>query len=134
MDITVTTENARVPVSVLHIHGNLDSSTYEAFLAQAEALIDGGAHHLLIDIGHTAHISSAGLRAFHSLFNKLRALHPDEDLSEDEVMQGIKAGTYHSPHLKLVNMSEAIKAVFEMTGFDMYIETYDDVKQALASF
>lgn len=134
MDIEVRTENGRVPVTVVHVHGNLDSASYEDFQSKAEALIAGGAHHMLIDLAHVSHVSSAGFRAFHTLFNKLRAIHLDDNLSEGDVMQGIKAGTYHSPHLKLVNMSVEIKSVFEMSGFDMYLETYDDVKQAVASF
>jgi len=134
MDFKVSTESGRVPVTVLHVDGNLDSSSYEAFQAKAEELIAGGTRYLLVDLGHAPYVSSAGLRAFHALFNKLRTIHPDDDVNEEEVMQGIKAGTYKSPHLKLLNLSKDAQTAFEMGGFDMYIETFTDLKKAIASF
>jgi anti-anti-sigma regulatory factor len=50
------------------------------------------------------------------------------------VKEGISSGTYKSPHLKLLNLSKETKTTFEMSGFDMFIETYDDRKKAIASF
>jgi len=130
----VATENARVPVTVLHVDGNIDSSTYQAFQAKVDQLIDEGARHLLIDLSHTPFVSSAGFRALHQIFNKLRSLEPNASQSEADVKKGISAGTYKSPHLKLLNLSRETRTTFEMSGFDMFIETYDDRKMALNSF
>lgn len=134
MEIKVSTENARVPVTVLHVDGNIDASTYQQFQAKAEELIKGGAHYLLVDLSHAPYVSSAGFRVLHQLFNQLRYLHPASNLSEEEVRKGISAGTYKSPHLKLLNLSKETKTTFEMSGFDMFIETFDDRKTAIASF
>jgi anti-anti-sigma factor len=132
MDIKVSTENGNVPVTVLHLDGKLDSSTYQAFQTKAEELIKGGSRHFLIDLSHTPYISSAGLRALHSLFNQLRALTPD--VTDEEMRKGINAGTYKSPHLKLLNLSKDARTAFEMAGFDMYIEVFDDMKKAFEAF
>lgn len=134
MEIKVSTENGRVPVTVIHVDGNIDSSTYQTFQAKAEELIDGGARHILIDLSHAPYVSSAGFRALHQIFNKLRSIHPDSNLGEEEMRKGISAGTYKSPHLKLLNLSKETKTTFDMSGFDMFIETYDDRKTAIASF
>lgn len=134
MEIKVTTASGRVPVTIMHITGDLDSSSYMDFLSKAEELISGGASHVLVDLTHSRYVSSAGFRALHTLFNRLRALHPAGELSEDEVRKGISAGTYTSPHLKLLNLSKETKATFELTGFDMYIETFTDMKKAIAAF
>ena len=134
MEIKVFTENGRVPVTVMHVDGNIDASTYEAFQAKADELIKGGARHILVDLAHAPFVSSAGLRAIQTLFNTLRAMNPDENLSDNEVKKGISAGTYKSPHLKLLNLSDETKAVFEMSGFDMFIETHSDKATAVASF
>jgi len=80
MEIKVSTENGRVPVTIIHIDGNLDSSSHTKFQARAEELIKGGAHHILVDL------------------------------------------------------SSQTKTVFTTTGFDMYIEEYDDLKKAIAAF
>ena len=134
MEIKISTENGKVPVTVLHVDGNIDSATSDIFKAKADELINGGARHILVDLSHVPFVSSAGLRAFHGIFNTLRSLHPDANLSNDDVKKGISAGTYKSPHLKLLNLSKETKATFELSGFDMYIETYTDRETAIASF
>lgn len=134
MDVKVSTENGRVPVTVVHVDGNIDSSTYEAFQAKADELIQSGSRYLLIDLTHAPYISSAGLRALHSIYNKLRSLNPDAQLSDEDIRKGISAGTYKSPHLKLLNLSKEAATSFKMAGFDMYIETFNDMKSAIASF
>ena len=132
MEIKVSKEDGRVPVTLIHVDGNIDSSTAESFRSQVEDLINGGARDILIDLAHVPYISSAGLRALHALFNQLRELSPD--VSDLEMREGIRAGTYKSPHLKLVNISPDARKAFDMAGFDMYIAVFDDLKQGVASF
>jgi len=134
MDIKVFTENGRVPVTVMHVDGNIDSATYEEFKAKADDLIKGGARHILVDLAHAPFVSSAGLRALHSLFNELRTLNPETKLSDEDVKKGISAGTYKSPHLKLLNLSKETQTAFTLSGFDMFIETFTDRKTAIDSF
>ena len=134
MEIKVFTENGRVPVTVMHVDGNIDSATHEEFQSKAEEAIKGGARHILVDLSHTKFVSSAGLRALNNLFNELRSFDPDSNLSDEEMKKGISAGTYKSPHLKLLNLSQDARTAFEMAGFDMFIETHTDMKTAVASF
>lgn len=134
MEIKVSTESGRVPVTVLHVDGNIDSSTYEQFQSTAKKLIEEGARYLLVDLSHAPFVSSAGLRALHALFNELRSRHPNADLSDEQMKKGISAGTYKSPHLKLLNLSPETRTAFETSGFDMYIDTFTDRNTAIASF
>ena len=134
MEIKVSTESGRVPVTVLHVDGNIDSSTYEQFQSTARKLIDEGARYILVDLSHAPFVSSAGLRALHSLFNELRSRNPEASLSDEQIKRGISAGTYKSPHLKMLNLSPETRTAFEMSGFDMYIDTFTDRKSAIASF
>lgn len=134
MEIKTATESGRVPITVIQVNGNIDSSSYEAFQSSVNETIENGARFILIDLTQAEYISSAGFRAFNNIFNKLRALHPDTNLSEDEVKRGISAGTYKSPHLKLLGLSDNTKTSFKLAGFDMFIETFTDKKTAIASF
>ena len=134
MEIKVSTESGRVPVTVLHVDGNIDSSTYEQFQSTARKLIDEGARYILVDLSHAPFVSSAGLRALHSLFNELRSRNPEASLSDEQIKRGISAGTHKSPHLKMLNLSPETRTAFEMSGFDMYIDTFTDRKSAIASF
>ena len=134
MEIKVSTENGRVPVTVLHVDGNIDSSTYEQFQSTAKKLIADGARYLLVDLSHAPFVSSAGLRALHTLFNELRSRNPEANLSDDEMKKGVSAGTFKSPHLKLLNPSPETRSAFETSGFDMYIDSFTDRNAAIASF
>jgi anti-anti-sigma factor len=134
MEIKVSTENGRVPVTVLHVDGNIDSSTYEQFQSRGKQLIEEGARYILVDLSHAPFVSSAGLRALHTLFNELRGRNPEANLSDEQLKKGISAGTYKSPHLKLLNLSPETKTAFETSGFDMYIDTFTDKNKAIASF
>lgn len=132
MNIKVTTEQSRVPVTVVHVNGDIDSATHQAFQSAAEQLITDGARYLLINLKETPYISSAGLRALHVLFNKLRSFH--KDVNDDDLRLQMKAGKYKSPYIKVANLSPQTKDAFELSGFETYIEVFDDVGKAVASF
>lgn len=132
MEIKVSEERGTVPVSVMHVAGNIDSSTYEAFQARADELMQAGARRLLIDLEEVPLVTSAGLRALNSIFNRLRELTPD--VSDEEMRSGINAGTYKSPHLKLLKPSKASTIALEHSGFSMFLETFTDMKAAVNSY
>jgi anti-anti-sigma factor len=132
MELKITTENGRVPVTVMHVDGNIDSLTYEAFLAKVDELMNAGTRYLLIDLEHVPLVSSAGLRAFNNVFSRLRELTPD--VSDEEMRKGINAGTYKSPHLKLANPSNATRLSLDTSGFSLFLEIVQDLKSGVASF
>ena len=132
MEIKVSTEKGLRPISVIHVNGNIDSASYEKFQSEAESLIMAGTRDILVDLTEVRFVSSAGIRALHAIFNKLRDLSPD--ISDDEMRKGINNGSYKSPHLKLLNPSKETLATLNMTGLDMYIENFNDLKKAVSSF
>lgn len=129
MDISTSQETGRVPVTVLHVKGNVDSTTYQEFQAAAEKLIAEGAKDLLIDLREVPYMSSAGLRALNQIYNKFRA---GEDKSQ--VTKGVTAGTYTSPHLKLLAPSKRVLETLKMSGFDMFLDIQSNLHHAVASF
>jgi anti-anti-sigma factor len=132
MEIHVSTENARVPVTLVTVSGNVDTNSFEPLMARMQGLINGGARHFLLDLEKVPYMGSAGLRVLNSMFNQLRVL--NSSMSEDEVLTAVNAGTYKSPYLKLLNMSKQSQVAFETAGFDMFLETFTDLKTALNSF
>jgi hypothetical protein len=118
----------------MHIDGDLDSASYPEFQKKANELVKNGARYILIDFSRSSYVSSAGLRALNQLFKDLNSLHQNTAPSNQDVMKGINEGTYTSPYLKVANISTGTKSVFKETGFDMYIEVFDDMKKAIASF
>jgi len=132
MEITVTQEQGRVPVIILHVKGDVNAATADEFQAQAQKAYDDGARDMLIDLSGVSLLSSAGLRALHSIFNMLRSESSEE--SDEAVRKGLIDGTFKSPHLKLLKPNQNVNQVLRMSGFDMFLEIYDDLKKAVASF
>lgn len=124
--------NARVPITVISPIGNIDSSNFHTFQAYVEEQVANGAHYVLLNFQTTTHISSAGLRVIHNLFNKLRELH--NEISDDELRKQMSAGAYKSPYLKVCSLSPMMAEVFQLGGFDIYIEMLQDEATALKSF
>jgi anti-anti-sigma factor len=132
MEITSTIKNVDVPVTVVRVNGDIDSSSHHVFQAEVERLISHGAGRILVDLAGAPFISSAGLRALHHIFNQLRTLHKDVD--DDTLRRKMNMGAYKSPYLKVVNLSKEAREVFELGGFDTYIEVHDNEEKAIASF
>jgi anti-anti-sigma factor len=132
MEITVTQEQGRVPVTILHVKGDVNAATVDQFQAQAQQVCDDGARDMLIDLSGVSILSSAGLRALHSIFNILRSDSTEE--SDESMRKGLVDGTFKSPHLKLLKPNQNVNQVLHMSGFDMFLEIYDDLKEAIASY
>jgi hypothetical protein len=132
METTVSTVQGRVPITVIHVSGNIDSSTYEAFQVKAEELISAGSRYLLVDLEKTPLVTSAGLRSLNNIFNRLRTLSPD--VSDEDMKKGINAGTYKSPHLKLLKPSKASVIALENSGFSLFLDIFTDLQKAIGAF
>jgi anti-anti-sigma factor len=132
MEISVSQEQGRVPVTVFRITGDINVSTYEQLQAQAHQAFEAGTRNLLLDLTGVDYISSAGIRALNHIFNLLRTTAPGE--SDEAIRQGLSDGTFKSPHLKLLGPSDKVKEVLSMAGVDMFLEIHSDRQAAIASF
>ena len=130
MDIVVSQVEGRVPVTVFQITGPIISE--EQLVAQAQQAFPKGMGNLLIDLTAVPYITSQGLRALHAIYTLLRTDAPNE--SDEAVKQGIRAGTFSTPHLKLLNPSPKVVEVLHLTGYDMFIDSYRDRDAAIAAF
>jgi len=131
-EINSTVQNANVPVTIINIKGDVDASNYEIFQTETEKIISDGAKYVLLDLQGVDYMSSAGLRVIHGLFNKLRQIH--QDTNDDELRKKMSTGAYKSPYIKVVNLTTKVKEVFELGGFETYLEVYDDLNSAVNSF
>ncbi len=132
MEIKVTQENGHVPVTVLHLNGDLDSSNYDQLEAQAERAIANGACYILLDMARVPFMSSAGIRAIYKIFTWLRNLPDGED--EEALKTTLRDGTYRSRRLKLLNISSQVQKTLATAGMDVFLENFHDLKKAVDSF
>ena len=132
MEIRVLSAWGRVPVAVFHIAGDIDTQSYEELEARAEKAHAEGAADMVLDLSQVGYVSSAGIRAINQIYRLLRTNAPGE--SEEAVREGIKAGTFKSPHLKLASLNPRVREALTFAGVDMFIEFHPDLASAVESF
>jgi len=136
IDLTISTVQGRVPVTVLHLRGDLDASNYEDLIAEAQGAYDAGARDVLLDLSEVRYISSSGLVALQSIaallrggqvadtnegWGALRAVQRDREIGLQQ-------------HFKLLNPQPRVRQVLATVGFDRFLQTFDVLEVAVASF
>ncbi|MDK1027858.1 MAG: STAS domain-containing protein [Anaerolineae bacterium] len=132
MDVTISQEQGRVPVSVIQIAGKTDSASAEEFRIKVLEEIERGARYIVLDLSKVPYMSSAGLRVLNEVFNKLRELSPED--ADQDIYKHIADGSYNSPHMKLLNPTKDVLEVLKMSGFDMLVSIEKDLNKAVTSF
>jgi anti-sigma B factor antagonist len=117
---------------VFHISGEIAAATYKELEQQADEAFEAGMRDLLLDLTDVSFLSSSGLRAIHHIFTLLRTDSAED--SDDTVRKGVRAGTYKSPHLKLLRPSPKVLKVLQTSGFDMFLDIHSDLQKAVDSF
>lgn len=83
-------------ITILGLHGRMDSVTSPKVEQQLVSLIENGAHHLVVDCAQLAYISSAGLRVF---------------------LMAAKRVTQVKGKITFTMLNNEVRQVFDLTGF-----------------
>lgn len=136
MDILTSEAVGRVPVTVVHLDGQLDGQTYQMLIDKARELYQAGARNFLIDLANLSYISSAGLVALHSI----ALLTSGGELPDPEAgwatfrAMGKTSAASVQEHIKLLNPREEVKSVLDMVGFSRVFSMFTDLNEAVKSF
>ena len=129
LQIKQSQQEARVSVTVFELDGDLDASNYEQFLKKSLEAVEMGARYVLLNLSQLKYVSSAGLRAIYTLEIALndKGKMPAGD-------SNVNPGSSKSPYLKLYKPTPNVSNALDMMGFNMSMEIYNDINEALASF
>ena len=136
MEITVSTQQGKVPVTVVQPHGDVDASNYAELVKKVETLHKDGVQDFLIDLSDVSYMSSAGLVALHSIAIMLRGEKPADPQSGWAALKSIDRSRERGmqKHAKILNPQEYVADTFEKAGFTQFFEVFTDLKSAVASF
>ena len=136
MEITVSTQQGKVPVTVVQPHGDVDASNYAELVKKVETLHKDGVQDFLIDLSDVSYMSSAGLVALHSIAIMLRGEKAADPQSGWAALKSIDRSRERGmqKHAKLLNPQEYVADTFEKAGFTQFFEVFNDLKTAVASF
>ncbi len=107
----VTTEEA-AGAMITKTEGRVDSSNARAFDDALRATFGEGDHPVIVDCEELTYVSSAGLRV---------------------VLLAAKTLQQQNRKFKICSLTNSIRDLFEISGFDKIIDVYPDRSAALAS-
>lgn len=136
MNISSEQIQARVPVTILRLSGDVDGSNFQTVIQKAVELNRQGARDLVIDLAEVRYTSSAGLVALHNiarLFNGLEMPDPENGWRAIRMVgEAREAGI--QTHVKLLSPQPRVAAVLEQTGLNAYFPIFTDQAAAVESF
>ena len=135
-EVTITQNQGRVPVTILHPRGELDVSNYQDLIAEARQAYATGVRDILLDLSDVSYMSSSGLVALQSIAALLRGDQPPDPESGWQAFRAIDRDRDmgFQAHFKLLKPQPAVDHVLELVGFKHFLEIHTDLEAAAASF
>jgi hypothetical protein len=128
-DMLTITKSIEGDVSVLHLAGRLDGQSERALVKFAQNEYDAGVRLLLLDLAQLDMLTSAGLRAFHTIY---KLFTPRAEVEEWEKKH--LGEPYKSTYFKLAGTTPEIYYVLNIAGFLHNIPIFADLHKGLHSF
>jgi anti-anti-sigma regulatory factor len=131
MEIEVSIHQAKEPVAVMRLVGEINATNFVTVSDKAHELYQHPARNLVIDLSEVTAISSTGMAALH----KIALLYSGVPQS---VRQGDNPDFTHSSnarkHVRLLNPQPEVERSLEVAGMKLFFKIFQDLDSALASF
>jgi anti-anti-sigma factor len=136
MQISFSKQEGRVPVTIMHLMGDLDASNYTDLIAKAQETYDEGTRDLLIDLSEVPYISSAGLMSLHAVVlifagKSVRSKENNRPSFRSIDPQRDSAGLQH---VKLFSPQTAVEQVLDVVGLKQFFDIYTNLEKAVQSY
>jgi anti-anti-sigma factor len=131
MEINISVEQAKEPVAVMHIRGDIDASNFLDVVTKAQETYKNPARNLLIDLSEVPYISSAGLVAIHRIALLYSGV--PQDVAANTGRDSTLSSSARK-HVKLLSPQSTVEHILETTGLKLFFQVFHDLESALASF
>ena len=112
--VQISQVNERIPVTVFQIRERINLDNFAELEKISRNAYNNGMHNLVIDLTQTPALSSIGVRAIVVIHKMLSAGNGNP--------------------LKLAGAQPRVRDVLQIAGITQFIELYDTVEEAVASF
>jgi anti-anti-sigma factor len=112
--VEISQIQGRVPVTVFHLQDRINLGNFAEFEKTAKDAFENGMRDLVIDLSKSESLTSIGVRAIVIIHKMLSA--------------------ENGNHLKLAGPIPPIRDMLQIAGITQFIEIYDTVDDAVASF
>lgn len=128
-NILTITKSMEGNIPVLHLAGRLDGQSENTLIKYAQDEYDSGMRLLLLDLSQLDMLTSAGLRAFHTIYKLFTPLVEIEEWKKKHHDE-----PYKSTYFKLAGTTPEIYYVLNIAGFLHNIPVFADLHEGLLSF
>ena len=112
--VQISQTQGRVPVTVFRLQDRVNLGNFAELEETAKEAHTNGMRDMVMDLGQTVSLTSIGIRAIVAIHKML--------------------STDGKKHLKIANPAQYIREMLDISGVTQYIEIYDTVDEAVASF
>lgn len=112
--VEISQSQGRVPITVFHLKDRVNLGNFAELEESAKSAYNNGMRDLVIDLSQTPSLTSMGIRALIRIHKMLN--------------------TEGGKHLKLAGPIPAIRDMLDIAGVSQYLEMYETVEDAVASF
>jgi anti-anti-sigma factor len=112
--VKISQAQGRVPVTVFQLQDRVNLGNFAELEEAAKEAYDNGMRDLVIDLSQTVSLTSIGIRAIVVIHKMLSA-------------DGVN-------HLKIANPMSYIRETLDIAGVTEYIQVYNSLDEAVASF
>lgn len=134
MEIEVSIHEAREPVAVMSIKGNIDASNYVEVINQSQEIYKRPVHNLILDLSGVPFISSAGLVAIHKISLIYSGGQQEVEQEGKETRPDFTHNANARKRVKLLNPQPGVDKTLEMAGLKLFFKVFDDLESAIQSF
>src|SRR6185436_17988340 len=112
--VQISQAQGRVPVTIFRLQDRVNLGNFAELEETAQESYNNGTRDMVMDLGQTVSLTSIGIRAIVIIHKMLAS-------------DGGK-------HLKIANPMSYIREMLDISGVTQYIEIYNTVDEAVASF
>jgi len=136
LQTTVEHVEARVPVTVVALDGELDASNFERLIEEVRGLYAAGDRTLLLDLSGLTFMASSGLVALHTIVLVMQGEEPHDPeggwSAFHALSDAVDAGERQA-EVQLCGAQPAVTRVLERTGLDRLFVSHPDRATAIAA-
>ena len=129
MNINVSVQQAREPVAIMSIQGDINATNFVQVVDKAQEIYQNPARNLIIDLSEVSNVSNTGLVAIHKIALLYSGV-PQDKLQHPDLTHSSNA----RKHVKLLNPQPAVEKALETAGLKLFFKVFRDLESALQSF
>ena len=113
--VEISQAQGHIPVTIFKLQERIHLGNFSELENAAKEAYDNGIRDIVIDLSQSDTLTSIGLRAF-------------------VVIHKILAKENNGKHLKVAGATTVIREIMQVTGISQFIDIFDTVEEAVASF